>query len=380
MNGDRMHLVQNFVRNMATAVSNATLYSADHPQVAQLCRRSLADVEKVVAETGLLSLLLIDDELIADGVPLENSLPLARFAQAMALKGVGHLKITAGVTAEELCQLVESLRKRDERGEVRSTEHVRYGTVEVRFAGNEVSDGNMEEIRRHSAFDGLNDEELARLMEVYDGVRRHRKLKIASINDIVSGFIRTFKSQLDPLLAISPLKVLDESTFTHSANVCVLNLSQAMSLGIQGQLLHDIGISAMLHDMGKLFIPEEILTKPAALDEKEWALMRLHPIRGAMYLLNSPGVPQMAVLTAFEHHMHYDFSGYPKVYKGWQQHLCSQMTAVSDTFDALRSERYYQGTIEYDVIAPLMTRLAGKQLNPLLVKNFLGILQRACMH
>ena len=109
-----------------------------------------------------------------------------------------------------------------------------------------------------------------------------------------------------------------------------------MALGIDGQLLHDIGLAAMLHDMGKLFLPEEVLTKPGKLDEKEWELMKLHPVRGAQYLLSTPGVPQLAVITAYEHHMNYDLSGYPQVPQGWRQHLCSQMTTISDFFDALR--------------------------------------------
>jgi HD-GYP domain-containing protein (c-di-GMP phosphodiesterase class II) len=182
---------------------------------------------------------------------------------------------------------------------------------------------------------------------------------------------------MDPILAISPIKALDEYTFTHATNVCILNIAQAMALGIDGQMLHDIGIAAMLHDMGKLFIPEEILTKPDKLDAKEWELMKQHPARGAQYLLNTPGVPQMAVLSAFEHHLYYDLSGYPEVHKGWETHLCSQMTAVSDFFDALRSIRTYRESIAYDEVADMMLNAAGKQLHPLLVKNFLGLLYKA---
>jgi HD-GYP domain-containing protein (c-di-GMP phosphodiesterase class II) len=377
MTPDRVTSIHNFLRNLVTATSNAALYSLDHPQVDLLCRTALQDIGPVVAEGDGLSLLLIDDELIADGVPLESNLYLGRFAQALKLRGVGHLKIVSGVTVEELRLLAENLRKGSRSGEIRSTAHIRFGKVEVRFARQDEGGGNTDELRQHALFQEMSDEELVRLMEIYEGVQKHRKLKVVGINEIVSGFIKTFKNQLDPLLAISPLKALDEYTFTHSTNVCILNLAQAMALGIEGQLLHDIGIAAMLHDMGKLFIPEEILVKPGELDEKEWALMRQHPVRGAMYLLNSPGVPQLAVLNAFEHHMRYDGTGYPSTYKGWRQHLCSQMTAVSDTFDALRSERCYQGAMEYDVIATIMGKLAGSQLNPLLVRNFLGILHKA---
>jgi len=378
VNNERLAAINNFVRNTVTAVANAALYSIEHPQVRQLCAAALDDLRIALKETGEMSLLLIDDELVADGELLGTNLYQGKFIQALKMRGIGHLKLIAGVTPGELHGLVADLRRGVKVAEVTSSEHLRYGKVEVRMALDDAGESVLDEFRKLPAFQQISDEELLRLMEIYEGVRKDRKLKVTGINDIVSGFIRTFREQLDPLLAISPLKAIDEYTFTHSTNVCILNLAQAMALGIDGQLLHDIGIAGMLHDMGKLFIPEEVLTKPAPLDEHEWAMMRLHPIRGAMYLLNTPGVPQLAVLTAFEHHMYYDFSGYPQVMGSWTQHLGSQMTAVSDAFDAMRSRRVYQEATEYQEISAVLLDISGTHLHPLLVKNFLGILQKSC--
>ena len=377
MNTQFTKTIHNFVRNMATAVSNASLYSLDHPQVTRLCGHSLAELESILLESGEISLLLIDNELISGGVSLGSSLYISRFVQLLKTRGIGHIKLTAGITVDELRHLVESLRKGNRDAETRSTEHICFGKVEVRYALNEDEDSGASELRKLAAFAEMPDEELHRLMEIYDGVRRHRKLRVNGVDEIVSGFIQTFKAHINPILAISPLKAVDEYTFTHATNVCILNLAQAMALGIDGQLLHEIGIAAMLHDMGKLFIPEEILTKPGKLDEKEWELMRLHPLRGAQYLLSAPGVPQLAVITAFEHHLQYDLSGYPKVHKGWEQHLCSQMTTISDFFDALRSIRSYRTSVGYAEVATMMIEMSGTQLNPLLVKNFLGLLHKA---
>jgi HD-GYP domain-containing protein (c-di-GMP phosphodiesterase class II) len=377
MNPHFPKIIHDFVRNMATAVANASLYSLDHPQVTRLCDHSLSELERILSESEEISLLLIDNELISEGVSLGSGLYVSRFVQLLKSRGIGHIKLTAGITADELRHLVESLRKGTMNTETRSTEHLRFGKVEVRYALNDEEDNGTAELRKLAVFADMPDAELHRLMEIYDGVRRHRKLKVNGVDEIVSCFIQTFKSHIDPILAISPLKALDEYTFTHSTNVCILNLAQAMALGIDGQLLHEIGLAAMLHDMGKLFIPEEILTKPGKLDEKEWELMKLHPVRGAQYLLSTPGVPQLAVITAFEHHMNYDLSGYPQVPKGWSQNLCSQMTTISDIFDAMRSIRSYSGSVESGEVATRLLEMSGKQLNPLLVKNFLGLLNKA---
>jgi len=377
MNPQFTKIIHDFVRNMATAVANASLYSLDHPQVTRLCGHSLSELESILLESPEISLLLIDNELVSEGVSLGGGLYISRFVQLLKNRGIGHIKLTAGITVDELLHLVESLRKGPQNTETRSTEHLRFGKVEVRYALNDDEDSGTTELRKLALFAEMPETELYRLMEIYDGVRRHRKLRVNGVDEIVSSFIQTFKAHIDPMLAISPLKAIDEYTFTHSTNVCILNLAQAMALGIDGQLLHDIGIAAMLHDMGKLFIPEEILTKPGKLDEKEWELMKLHPVRGAQYLLSAPGVPQLAVITAYEHHMNYDLSGYPQVQKGWKQHLCSQMTTISDFFDALRSIRSYRASVGYDEVAAMMLEMSGTQLNPLLIKNFLGLLHKA---
>ena len=149
-----------------------------------------------------------------------------------------------------------------------------------------------------------------------------------------------------------------------------------MALGIEGQLLHDIGIAAMLHDVGKLYVPEEVITKDGELTDEEWDLMRSHPAKGAQHLLDTPGVPRLAVAVAFEHHMRFNLEGYPKVSKDWELNLCSQMTTISDMFDALRTRRSYREPMEAERIALIMKSNSGVDLHPVLAKNFLNILRK----
>jgi HD-GYP domain-containing protein (c-di-GMP phosphodiesterase class II) len=104
--------------------------------------------------------------------------------------------------------------------------------------------------------------------------------------------------------------------------------------------------------------------------------MRLHTVRGAEYLLNNPGIPRIAVLTAFEHHMKFDLTGYPRVPQGWQTNLCSQITMISDFFDALRTKRVYRDAMSFDKTAGIMLWLAGTELNPALTLNFLKMLRK----
>lgn len=132
----------------------------------------------------------------------------------------------------------------------------------------------------------------------------------------------------------------------------------------------------MLHDAGKIFIDHEILRKPGKLSDEEWQKIQRHPSRGAQYLLKQKGIPHLAVLTAFEHHMRHDRTGYPKVPDNWRLNLCSEMTMISDTFDALRTRRAYKEPWDFPKISGLMLEEAGKQLNPYLTMNFLKTLEQ----
>lgn len=217
-------------------------------------------------------------------------------------------------------------------------------------------------------------EELARFMEIYETFKNKHKLQINGVFDVVAGFIDVFRQEGKPLLAMAALRETDEYTFTHSTNVCVLNLAQAMALGIEGQLLNDIGVAAMLHDIGKLYVPEEILTKKDKLSIDEFEIMKQHPVKGARHLLETSGVPRLAVITAYEHHLKFNLGGYPRVSSGWQQNLCSHMTTISDFFDALRTRRSYREPVPMQEIAGMMVDMMGTELHPALTRNFLKII------
>jgi HD-GYP domain-containing protein (c-di-GMP phosphodiesterase class II) len=377
MNAGRAERVHNFIRHMVTAISNASLYAPDHPQVGRRCARGLADLVAAMDNEPSISFMVIDDELIYDGSPLGNDIYLTRFAQGLAAHGIGSVQISRSIHLREMEAFVISLSKKgDGREAVRSSVNIRLGKVEVRQAQPGDMGPVVNNMTQGLAATDMNSEEMAKLMEIYEEVRRQKKLRVMGIQEIVTGIIETLKQDATPFLALAPLRSMDEYTFTHSVNVCVLNLSQAMGLLVDGQLLRDIGIAALLHDIGKLFIPIEIINKPGKLDDAEWMLMKQHPVKGAEYLLASPGVGRLATVTAFEHHMKFNNKGYPEAPEGWRQNLCSQMTTISDIFDAMRTKRSYRSSMDTKQVISFMWSLMGIELHPALTKNFFKILAR----
>lgn len=369
--------IHEFIRHLLSATANAALYGMAHPQVAHLSSLAFTSITSLLESRPDITLLVIENELIIDGHPQELSLFLSRFTQILKARGIGTLKLQAGISKTEINALfctLAGLNDADAQS-ISSSQHIRFGKVDIRSSETSGEAGTGDRPRPEFTLPELPKEEIARFNEIYETVKNKHKLQINGVLDVVSGFIDVFRQEGKPLLAMAALRETDEYTFTHSTNVCVLNLAQAMALGINGQLLNDIGVSAMLHDIGKLFIPEELITKKDKLSHDEYEIMKQHPVKGARHLLETPGVPRMAVIAAYEHHLKFNLSGYPSVAANWQQNLCSHMTAISDFFDALRTRRSYREPMPLQIIAGMMLELAGTDLHPALTRNFLRIIQ-----
>ena len=361
--------LQKLIRLLTTAAANASLYNPEHRQVLRLNRQALAQLQLLFNTYSEITFKIVENKLIFGNKPLADNLAVTRLLDSLTRNGISFLQIDSEVYADELLGLVNILSKNpDKQIDIKDSENIHFGQVEIRFTtadSQQFADFDLADIANLEA---------DRFMDIYQTVRNKQKLEITGISEIVTGFVNAFNCQSEAFMAIAPLKSMDEYTYTHSSNICMLNLAQAKSLGIEGQLLSDIGIAAMLHDIGKMFISPDILGKTEQLNKAEWEIMQQHPRLGAEYLLNTPGVPRLAVVTAYEHHMQYDRIGYPKTDKDWQLHICSHMTAISDTYDAMRTHRSYEEALDTDQIIAIMLELAGNKLHPRLTYNFLHII------
>jgi hypothetical protein len=354
------------VRHLSTALSNACLYAPQHPQVIVNAEKAAERLEDLFAQTAEAKLVLVDEVLFHDGIPLGKDLFGTRLAQAMKGRGIGFLQFLPGIRREEIIALVSLLSGQPD---VTMPEHVRFGSVELDAVGGE-------ENPEISSFESIPKERMDYLTETYRSIARRGKVTLSGLTAIVAGFLNAFRKEANPFLALAPLRAMDEYSFAHSINVGILNLAQGQSLRMEGQLLHDVGIAGMLHDAGKLHVSAEVIQKPEEFTREEWATMELHSAAGAGYLLNQPGIPRLAVLAAFEHHLGHDASGYPRVASGWKPTLCSEMTMISDCFDALRTRRVYQEPSDFEKTAGIMLDIAGSRLHPALTMNFIKVLHQ----
>ncbi len=362
----QLSMIQELVRNMASALSSASLYAPEHPQVLEYLTKLSDTCRSFFRYEPEILIAIVEDELLFQGKPLGRSPNADRLVHYCSRQKVGYIKFTPGFTSNELLQLIKVLMDKERLDSLkRLTSHIQLGSVDAH---------GEDDIRPIATFEELTESEKKGLQEQFDNVAEQGKMNVQNIANLVAGFISAFRQEANPFLALVPIRKHDEYTFTHSVDVGILNIAQGMALGIEGQLLHDIGLAGILHDVGKIFVDREILNKKGKLDVDEFAKIKQHPSRGAQYLMNQEGIPRLAVFSAYEHHMRYDLRGYPHPPEGWQLNICSQMTMISDTFDALRTRRAYEDSWDFSKASGLMLRLAGEQLNPDLTLNFLRTL------
>jgi HD-GYP domain-containing protein (c-di-GMP phosphodiesterase class II) len=167
---------------------------------------------------------------------------------------------------------------------------------------------------------------------------------------------------------VQALKSHDEYSYTHSVNVAMLTVAIATSIGVSHEALHEIGLAALLHDVGKELIPLEILLKPGKLDDDEWIVVNRHGRDGARILAATEGIGDLPPIVSFEHHLAYHDE--LRTDPDWRPHLASSIVCIADVYDALRSERPYRAGMAPDKSMKIMQEDVGRLFDPDLFEGF----------
>lgn len=178
------------------------------------------------------------------------------------------------------------------------------------------------------------------------------------------------------LLGLTNLRCHDQYTHNHSVNVSLLAMALGNRAGYPKVELADLGLSALFHDVGKCAISLDVLNKPGEFTQDEWAIMRSHPIEGVFTLVKARGinnVPARMASASFEHHMNYDFSGYPKLRVPWSQTVASRIITIADCYDAMTSSRVYRREpMSPANVLKFMFGKSGQSFDPVLLKLFVN--------
>lgn len=362
--------VEDVLRDLQGVVSARHLYPPHHPRLVEVVERVVSQVEALTATQPEIAVFVADNRLVFDGIPLPNGETLARAVfQALRAHGYHRLALRRGLTAPEVIAFASAIamssHAAEAKGAVHSSAHVRLSSIDRSTVAEQPANGpaGPAPLLGEQSIEG-----------VWEGVFEQRRLDLDAMDLMVLALGRTLEENAAAVLPLAQLKSHDDYTVAHITNVALLATALGEAIGLPPPLLRDLGIAALLHDMGKLRVPPEVLNQNGRLTDEQRALIRRHPEDGARILLATPDVPELAVIVAYEHHMHHDGGGYPHPPRPWKMNLASELTHIADVFDALRSNRPYRAGMPRERIAEIMRRDAGTVFDPTLVGIFLDVI------
>jgi HD-GYP domain-containing protein (c-di-GMP phosphodiesterase class II) len=205
-----------------------------------------------------------------------------------------------------------------------------------------------------------------------------QQVDIRKAKRVVQSMVDLIMEEEFSMLGLTTLKSHDDYTFFHSVNVCVLSIAIGKRLGLDRKRLSELGVAALLHDIGKTEIPLTVIRKPGKFDKEEWDLMRKHPALGVRVLVRLKGFSDLAmksIVVAFEHHLGVNLAGYPPMRHPRPLHLFSRVVTVADCFDAMTTQRVYSdGAKPRDKALSYMLSQADKLFDPTILKVFVNLI------
>lgn len=385
------HAGRGLLLELYAALRSLKLYPVENATVQKALYDLEASAEKLSQAEGDIEVRLAGDFIFVNStrlrLELDNYASFSHILTTFRAFEIGTLRVHTGATRREW-QIFLSLL--------------------LSVSGRATSDDLLSELKRRMTEGGVDHLELERASPQQEGLRESEEAReiakrtysqgVAVTKDVITGIrlgratsVKRVKRAVQmivdqvlnnetSLVGLTTIRDYDEYTFTHSVNVCIFAVALGKKLGFSKLQLYDLGMTALLHDVGKARVPIDILNKTTGLDDLEWKVMQGHPWQGALTLFGLRGydeIPYRSILVAYEHHMKQDLTGYPRNVRPRSIAIFSRIVSVADGFDAATTRRAYQTVpIEPDQVLREMWENPKRGYDPVLVKaliNLIGI-------
>jgi HD-GYP domain-containing protein (c-di-GMP phosphodiesterase class II) len=355
-----------FLRALSAARQVYALYPAEHPKRMETAADLTRQIGELCDARGRPVVLFVSDGNFYLGATLLawESLTLNRLAQSMTDAGVRSLEFRAGVTPADADALLRRLM-----GDVAAESELAW--IGVNRATPVVPDadvsGMSELLQSYAAGLELLRQTAARLLA-------GRPADLDATVRLTEHLAELISEDPAQALLLTTVKSYDEYTYHHMVNVCILSLALAGAIGLSHEQSIALGIGGLLHDVGKVKVPQEVLQHDGLLNEEQWRLIQRHPVDGAGLVAVTTRDPlHPAVSIVLEHHAAYDASGYPSLSGGRVPSLPSRIVSVADCFDAITSKRSYRKPEERRQALAILQTGAGRSFDPRVVRTFVRL-------
>lgn len=367
-----------FMMSMGHVLAAMSLYDRGHPAR----ERALDDsyerlVELIGGETDR-QFSFVDREVVFHQKVLRD-LKDWEWAPRLASVGIERVEFEGEVSREDYEEFLRDAFTRL-KGEALDTTEARYmRTTGIRYgliAVEERTSVEAEELLASTATIAYSlQDDIETIEWMHQQVQDRGDLPLLEAETVVRSLSTAMHSQEEIILPLLQLKEFDQYTTTHSTNVAVLTMALAEYVGLHGRDVRAMGVAGLLHDLGKVRIPKEILVKPGSFTDEERQVMQRHPDEGAKIIMGRDVRLEVPAIVAYEHHIMLNGGGYPSMFYKRATHIASRLVHICDVYDALCTNRPYRDAWTSDKALSLIEEQTGDDFDPQFARPFIQMMR-----
>jgi HD-GYP domain-containing protein (c-di-GMP phosphodiesterase class II) len=378
-----------FVTKFSRLLKGATIYDQKNVNIDRLTHECVQAINGIIRSQGNFFLKIVRDNFFFNNTRIivkADKYPIFKaFWQEMRKRWIGEVEFLEEVKGEHLKDFVYLLLGLEENNEsnylyvkkqleYRNVQSIEVGKLEF-FKDEEIYVDSEDQKKRSKE---VYFKSISLVKEMVENINQQKALNIRKAKRLMQNAVNAILQDDSTLLGLANIKNYDEYTFNHSVNVAIYAIALGQRIGIPKKHLSHLGMAGLFHDMGKTRIPREILNKTGKLSPEEWSVMRTHPVAGTELIMRMKEWGELStrmIEGAFEHHLRYDLTGYPRLTRKRKISLFGRIITVADCYDALVRPRVYN-RFPYvsEKILGIMLERSGKDFDPAIVKVFINMI------
>ena len=357
-----------FLYSLAQALSVMALYPPGHPSRERAIDAAYQHAEAIAAGDRRPFTFLEDD--VVYGRERLRELKGWDWASRLVEAGIQRLEFERPLTRDEFDEFLTELFMRLNPSPADTSERRQMRPLGIRFGSVGLQGQAAAPLPPETTLDITLGDEAETFRWLQSEIRTQGVVPLMEAEAVVRSLSVAMQAERHMVLPLLQLKEFDQYTTTHALNVAVLAMALAQALAVAKRQVRAIGVAGLLHDIGKIRIPIEVLTKPGKLTDEERRIMNQHPVDAAKIIMESEDELELAAVVAYEHHIMLDGGGYPTVHYARECTLASRLVHVCDVFDALSTKRPYRDAWPLDKVLSYLDERAGSEFDPDLVRAF----------
>jgi len=370
--------IENSLRSLISSLQSAKIYPLEHPKFKESLENAHNSLRNLLGERSELVIGIIGEELAFEKeIFFDLSKSVKPFIQYLKERGIERIAFTRGITKEELSAFIIFLiTPKDEIGPGVQEYLLNKGIKNIAIGKIKAGDNSL----KKEVLDSVNylrqyEDSLSKISVSLDAIVKNEAFDYPQLKYTLGNMMENLFKSYQEFLKLAALKRHDIGTFVHLLNTAVLSMYFSFRLGFNKDDVLNIGMAALFHDIGKIYVSGQLIKSPDKLSDEEFEMMKSHTELGSDILLrHTRQLGVLPAIVAFEHHLRYDLRGYPKLYFAARPHIASLIVSLCDVYDALNARRSYKKSYPPEFIHSLMLKEKGKMFEPELLEKLFMIM------